>query len=261
MCSQANADRQTDRWVFGTRVTDWEHMYNGWRNQRQYILYVCISVGFFLLSRLTSEFKSAPTKMRHAQSRFQASFSSQYLLVLMTANSGREWHIVALTVQRHFRYMRHRIKTKSTPATPPRNPSTCFLPSCKCTQALVTSTICVSWWIIQELAAVCSVGEHAKRNQSARSLQERHRLSRNAVFIMSCRLAAADEKVCVGEVRWSSDAEKKLNCTEPWWMAWKRECWEMYFGSGKSHFLQRQFRAALDSIKRTKCNQRCRRSL
>lgn len=32
---------------------------------------------------------------------------------------------------------------------------------------------------------------------------------------MSCRLAAADEKVCVGEVRWSSDAEKKLNCTEP----------------------------------------------
>lgn len=197
MCSQANADRQTDRWVFGTRVTDWEHMYNGWRNQRQYILYVCISVGFFLLSRLTSEFKSALTKMRHAQSRFQASFSSQYLLVLMTAKSGREWHIVALTVQRHFRYMRHRIKTKSTPATPPRNPSTCFLPSCKCTQALVTSTICVSWWIIQELAAVCSVGEHAKRNQSARSRETSTFKESSLHYVLSAR-SGRREGVCGG---------------------------------------------------------------
>lgn len=179
------------------------------------IYLICLHFCRVFSSRLTSEFKGSPTKMRHAQSRLQALFSSQYLLVLMTASSGREWHIVALTVQRHFRYMRHRIKTKSTPATPPRNPSTCLLPSCKCTQALVTSTICVSGWIIQELAAVCSVGKHAKRNQSARSLQERHRLSRNAVFIMllcyapSRRFAAADEKVCVGEVRWSSDAEIK----------------------------------------------------
>lgn len=48
MCSQANADRQTDRWVSGTRVTDWEHMYNGWRNQRQYVSYMfAFRSGFF----------------------------------------------------------------------------------------------------------------------------------------------------------------------------------------------------------------------
>lgn len=160
----------------------------------KYILYVCISVGFFS-SRLTSEFKSAPTKMRHAQSRFQAYF---FFPILARLNDSQQWAWVAYCgLDSTTPFSLHATqdkKTKSAPATPPRNPSTCLLPSCKCTQALVTSTICVPRWIIQELAAVCSVGKHAKRNQSARSLQERRRLSRNAVFIMSRRR----EGVCGG---------------------------------------------------------------
>lgn len=56
MCSQAKADRQTDRWVYGTRVTDWEHVYwsadaiKGNISIRLHFCWVFIS----LLSRLFS---------------------------------------------------------------------------------------------------------------------------------------------------------------------------------------------------------------
>lgn len=155
------------------------------------------------------------------------------------------------------------------PPVPPtsalHNPSTRLLPSWKCTQAVVTATICVSWWIIKVLAAVHS---HANM-RSAISLRERRWLSRNAIFIMSRQLAEA-RSVQLGRLwvgGWGSDAgkeeKKNNNCMEPWWMACETlgDVFFFSFLSGKTHFLQRQFQAALDAIKGTKCSQRCRRSL
>lgn len=172
MFRQAKADRQTDTRVSGTRVTDWEHVQIGWRNQRQYIYTFAFLLGFFLLHFRVQ-------KCTYSQGS-KASFSSHCLLVLTTANSGCEWHTVALTVQRHVRYMRHRVKVQTSLQTPPpRNSSTWILPSWKCTQALVTTTICVSWWIIKALSAAL---------ENIRSVIRVHAASRETSTFKECSL-------------------------------------------------------------------------
>lgn len=107
--------------------------------------------------------------------------------------------------------------------------------------------IYVSWWIIKELSLVRSVQEHVSSYQSTGSLQGSHWLSRNTVIIMPCWLPLVSSVQGVGEVRQPAPdgickIGKAVNCTEPWWMGLEEGCRVIFFGRGKSHFLQGSLR-------------------